>query len=164
MNYFISKSDFVGYVDLSQNVEDKYILPAIRMAQVMTIKSALCEPLYNQLYTEYSTGTLSYDNAALLEKVKETLIFAAYHRYLSTVQLKSTPFGFEKKKSEHSEIPSRSELGDLIVLAQNDMNYFLGELRKYLKDNENIYTLHRDHCGCGCGEDDDFGGFNITSS
>lgn len=164
MNYFITKADFVGYVDLSQNIEDKYILPCIRMAQVINIRALLCENLYNQLYTEFSTNTLSYANSDLLDKVKEALIFFAYYRYLTTVsQIKSTPFGMAKKLSEDSEQATRREIGEMATLALADANYFAGEIKKHLDDNSDIFTLYRDS-DCHCSKQDEDGMFNITSS
>jgi hypothetical protein len=157
MRFFIDKSDFVGYVDISQNVEDKYIDAAMRLAQSMDIKPILCTTLYNEFYTQFDSGTLTYANAALLPYVKEAMIYATYYRFLSTAaQIKNTPFGLVKKLSEHSEPATRAELADMISNAQSAAGHFKGELMQYLKDND-LDSECRE-----CGEDEGYGMFNIT--
>lgn len=158
MRYFINKSDYLGYVDVSQNIEEKYLEPAWRLAQIIDIKNAMCEALYNEFYTQFDSGTLSYANAALLPYVKDAMIFVSYHRFLSTsAQIKNTPFGLVKKLSQDSEPATRTEVSDMINMAKSDANHFMGELMKYLKDN-NLNSA----CNDGCDSGPDYGGFNIT--
>lgn len=149
MGLLISKSDFDDYVDLSTNLADRYINPHIRSAQREVIKPILCEDMYDELVSQNDADALTYENADLYDYVKECLIFYAYKEYLVFSQKRTTPHGVVKKRSDQSDQVTGEELGDLINYIDSKCKFYEGELRKFLKDNEDDYPLWRDSdCNC----------------
>jgi hypothetical protein len=157
MGNLIIKSDFEGYVDLSTNIDDRYINPHIRSAQREILKPILCEDLYDVLVSQNDADSLTYENAELYEYVKECLIFYAYKEYLFWSQKRSTPQGVVKKRSDQSDQLPDTELADMINNVDIKAKFYEGELRKFLKDNEDDYPLWRDsECGCEKNVTNDF--------
>ena len=143
---FIDTETLNGYTDISENIDPQYIMKNIPLAQDINIRECLGDDLYEEIYTQFSSNTLSAANKALMPMIKMALAWYAYKRYAVRCTFQSTPVGFRKKTSDQSESLTPQELSIIIKDNQETAEHYAGRLAKYLDDNHTSYPLWKSGC------------------
>jgi len=154
----LNKDDFIYWVDLSPNIKEEQLNPSILDAQVRLLKGTMCASLYNEVYSQFLSDTLTAENQTLLDEyVKPFLIFASYVNYLTTAGKRSTVSGIVKLVGDNLEQVTRDELKDIISENKYKSDSYQNSLTDFLENNKDIYPLFLDCCKT------QKSGFNITS-
>lgn len=158
---FITPDDYKNRVDISNNVNPRYVIPYAALAQDKSLKGILCNDLYAELEEQSINNTLTDANQTLIDDyIKPFLVFKTYERYLAYANYKSTPAGIASTKGEDYELASDAAISMMIRQASDDAKYYENNLRLFLDDNKDTYPLWRDNCQC---EKERTGSFSITS-
>lgn len=159
---FITPDDYKNRVDISENVNPRYVIPYAAVAQDRYLKGILCNDLYAELEEQSINDTLTTANETLInDYIKPFLVFKTYENYLAYANYKSTPAGIISTKGEDYELVSDAGRNIMIRDTASNAKYYEGVLRKYLEDNKDTFTQWRDQCySCN---DHGNGSFKITS-
>ena len=154
----ITKDDFTYWVDLSKQIEQEQLNPHILDAQMRMLKGTICPSLYEEIYSEFLSDTLTSDNQNLFDEyITPFLVFASYGNYLTSAGKRSTNTGIVKVVGTNTEQVTREELKDLIADNDGKINSYQNALSSFLQSNTDIYPLFLDCCKT------QKAGFNITS-
>lgn len=144
--YLISYAYFRSITDVSENIDDKTIMPKLKMAQDQ-LKFLIGRNFYNQLESQYPN--YSGDNLAFYDpQVKEYLAWQTYAFYVPKANTYETRSGFRVFKEANSDAASDKIVGALINLANEQAEFYKGALINFLfesqKLNSNAYPLFID--------------------
>jgi len=154
----INLDDFTYWVDISKNIEEKQLNPAILDAQIRVLKGTMCASVYEEVYTQFLDDTLTAENQTLLsDYVTPLLVFASYVNYLTTAGKRSTSTGIIKLIGDNTEQVTREELKDIIAENEAKSNFYQNNLTNFLECNTDIYPLFLDCCNT------QKAGFNFSS-
>lgn len=146
---FINSEDFKNRVDISENVEARYLTPYIGLSQDRYLKIIICKEFYTEIETQLIDDTLTTANRALLDDyIKPALVYRTYERYLTYANYKSTPAGIRVLSDEDSTAADTRAVENMSKLAASDAVYYEGVLSQFLEDNKDDYPTWRDNCKC----------------
>lgn len=150
--FLLTSETFVKSVSsISDNVAGKYVLPSIREAQEVGLKSILGSCLLNVLKEMGLAGTLSDpDNAAYKELVDRCQYFLAYTAIVEVttkVSFKISNFGVSKSTDENLAVASQDEIGKLQFYYQSKADFCKLELQQWLLENRALFPELKD-CQC----------------
>ena len=143
----INRDDFTYLVDLSKNVTEKQLNPCILDAQIRVLKGTMCASLYDEVYTQFLSDTLTAENQTLLEDyIKPLLVFASYSNYLVMAGKRSTATGIVKVVGDNLEQVTREELKDIKTAIEHSQDTYQNNLSNFLECNTDVYPLFLDCC------------------
>ena len=150
---FLTSEVFVKSVsNISDNVAGKYILPSIREAQEIKLKSILGPCLLSALKLMVGNGTI---NAAGNEKYKELvdecqyfLAYSAIVELIPKVSYKVGNFGLSKSTDENLQVATPDEIDNQAFYYQSKADFYALELQQWLLDNHSSFP-ELDECQCG---------------
>jgi hypothetical protein len=154
----ITPEDIQEWVDVSLTIEPRLITTHIYVCQDRYIKPILCEDLYNDLVLHYEAGDASDVYLELLEKIKPTLTFRVYSRYLNRANVSSTEKGLRTFKEDYSDAITDKRTGELIRQADGDAMAYELELKSWLCANKPRLNGLGECCNCGSSS-----GFKMTT-
>ena len=138
--------------NISDNVAGKYILPSIREAQEIKLKSILGSCLLSTLKMMFSNGTLTAaGNEKYKELVDECQYFLAYSaivELLPKISYKVGNFGVAKSTDENLQVATQDEIAKQEFYYQSKADFYALELQQYLLDNHSSFP-ELDECQCG---------------
>lgn len=151
--YLLTSEKFVKETsNISDNVAGKYILPSIREAQEIKLKSILGSCLLSALKTMGSNGTLNATgNEAYKELVDQCQYFLAYSaivELLPRVSYKVGNFGVSKSQDENLQVATQDEISKQEFFYQSKADYYALELQQWLLDNKASFP-ELSECQCG---------------
>lgn len=151
--YLLTSEKFIKEnTSISDNVAGKYILPAIREAQEIKLKSILGPCLLSVLKTMGSNDTLDdAGNEAYKELVDQCQYFLAYSavvEILPKVSYKIGNFGVSKSTDENLEVVTQDEIAKQEYYYQSKADFYALEVQQWLLDNRASFP-ELDECQCG---------------
>ena len=150
--YFLTSETFVKSVSsISDNVAGKYVLPSIREAQEVGLKSILGSCLLNRLKELGLAGTLTDPaNAAYKDLVDHCQYFLAYTAIVEVttkVSFKITNFGVSKSTDENLTVATQDEIAKLQYYYQSKADFCKLELQQWVLENRTYFPELKD-CQC----------------
>ena len=141
---FLTSEVFVKSVsNISDNVAGKYILPSIREAQEIKLKSILGPCLLSALKLMVGNGTI---NAAGNEKYKELvdecqyfLAYSAIVELIPKVSYKVGNFGLSKSTDENLQVASSGEIERQQVFYQSKADAEAAQIQEFLLQNRSDF-------------------------
>ena len=151
--YLLTSEKFVKETtNISDNVAGKYILPSIREAQEINLKSILGSCLLSAIKTMMENGTLdATGNEAYKELVNQAQYFLAYSavvELLPRVSYKIGNFGVSKSQDENLQVATQDEIAKQEYFYQSKADFYALELQQWLLDNQDSFP-ELDECQCG---------------
>ena len=130
---------------LHANVDDKVVLPFIKVAQDMYIEPVLGTPLFNKIIDLIDAGTIVTEGGGKYKTLMDRYIIDCM--IWRTMQLLPVPLtmqfynkGVKVKDGDNDSSPSMSELADISNEYRTTAEHYENRLRRYLiKDNGKLY-------------------------
>lgn len=152
--FLLTSETFVKSVsNISDNVAGKFILPSIREAQEIQLKSILGACLLDTLKMMGSNGTLSdpgneaYKN--LVDQCQYFLAYTAIVEILPKVSYKVGNFGVSKSNDENLTVATQDEIAKQQFYYQSKADFYALELQQWVLDN---YASFPELGECQCGK------------
>jgi len=142
---FIQPANIYERTQVHSNIDNKFIIPIIKVCQDMYILPLLGTALYNRLQTGISASTLTAGEITLLQSyVRDCLIYYVVSELPDTLSYQFWNKGVLRKTNEGSETATQSELIDLKNKYKNWAEFYGQRLAKYLVEQSNIgnFTLY----------------------
>jgi hypothetical protein len=136
----LSSETFVKSVsNISDNVAGNYILPSLREAQEIKLKSILGARLLAKLKDLVNTGALSdsgnTDYAELVENCQYFLAYSTIALITEKVTYKIANFGVVKSQDENLSVATPAEVSHTKEYYQSKADFYAYELQGWLLDN-----------------------------
>jgi hypothetical protein len=140
---FISEQTLKDRSLLQDNVDPKLIKPTIKQAQDMFIETILGTGLYLELQSQIANEDVSVLNAVLLDNyITDCLCWYVASEMVMSLGFKLTNKNVLKKTSENSDVPSVSELFDVLEYYKNKAEWYAQRITNYLTENNEDYPLY----------------------
>lgn len=137
--------------EISPSVDPTMLKRFIQLEQNKHIRPLLGYTYFNQLLTEVKANTLTTANKYLLDNyVLMILSLFVFKRliYSSSYQVENT--GLRKKFSESSEIAEFKELDFYRTNLQDDIDFYINEMIKFIDMNATDYTSYFNNTDSRC--------------
>jgi len=125
---------------------DNKINVAIYNAQ-KRLKSILCDKEYNSLLSNFDAASLTTAQTNLLPYTQEFVVWEAYKLFIPVSGVHSTEAGYRNFEDENSNQVNKATLHELSAYADEQSNYFKGELKYFLDQNIDDYPDYKES-GC----------------
>lgn len=140
---FISEQTLKDRSLLQDNVDPKLIKPTIKQAQDMFIEPILGTGLYLELQDQINADDVTTLNATLLNNyITDCLCWYVASEMVMSLGFKLTNKNVLKKTSENSDVPSISELFDVMEYYKNKAEWYAQRITNYLCENNTDYPLY----------------------
>ena len=148
----LTSADFVrAHTSISDNVDGKYITPAIREAQDIELRSILGDRLLDRLTDLVGSGTIGNpENAAykdLLSRAQYYLAYLTVSRLIPSVTWKVGNFGLTKTSDENLTPATDAEMDRQVQYWTNQADACAGRLQRWLLSNAAAFP-ELDACAC----------------
>lgn len=148
----LSSEAFVKSVtSISDNVAGKYILPALREAQEIGLKTILGSCLVEALKGMVADGTITdEENAAykeLLDRSQYYLAYSAIVEVAQKVSYKIGNFGVSKSTDENLQVATQDEIAKTQFYYQSKADAHCLELQRWVLDNRTAFPKLTE-CSC----------------
>ena len=152
--YLLTSGTFVKSVsNISDNVAGKFILPSIREAQEIQLKSILGSCLLETLKMMGANGTLTATGnekyKELVDQCQYFLAYTAITEILPKVSYKVGNFGLSRSNDENLTVVSQDEIAKQQYYYQSKADFYALELQQWVLDN---YTSFPELSECQCGK------------
>ena len=140
--------------EINSNIDDNLIKKNLVIEQDKKLRPIIGYCLYDELYTQITTDTLSVANKKLMDDyIVMILSLSVYKRILISTTFQVENNGLRVKLSDSSETASRNDVSFVSQSIDDDINYYTQELIKYICDNQSDYPLYF-NCNDGRGHID----------
>lgn len=151
--YLLTSETFVKSVsNISDNVAGKFILPSIREAQEIRLKSILGTCLLSALKMKGANGELDDEGneayKALVDQCQYFLAYSAVAELANKVSYKIGNFGVAKSGDENLTVATQDEIAKQEYYYQTKADFHALELQQWLLDNRASFP-ELDECQCG---------------
>ena len=151
--FLLTSETFVKSVsNISDNVAGKFILPAIREAQEIQLKSILGSCLLSALKMMGANGTLDDPGnewyKALVDECQYFLAYTAIVELANKVSYKIGNFGVAKSNDENLQVATQDEIAKQQYYYQSKADFHALELQQWILDNQSAFP-ELDECQCG---------------
>lgn len=150
--YLLTSETFVKSVsNISDNLAGKYVLPSIREAQEVSLKSILGSCLLNKLKDLGLSGDLNKPENAqykdLVDRCQYYLAYTAIVEITNKVSYKIGNFGVAKSNDENLSVVTQDEIGKMQYYYQSKADFCALELQQWLLENKTYFPELND-CTC----------------
>lgn len=150
--YLLTSESFVKSVSsISDNLAGKYILPSIREAQEVALKSILGSSLLNSLKEMGAAGFLGQAGNEmykdLVDRCQYFLAYTAIVEVTNKVSYKIGNFGVAKSNDENLSVVTQDEIGKMQYYYQSKADFCALELQQWLLDNRGYFP---ELTACAC--------------
>jgi len=144
---YITLEDLTEISPISQNCDPVTIVPFIRSSEAMFIIPVLGTALDTELKQAITGNTLTNLQKDLIQNyIKPASAWASFSASIVFQAFKITPKGVNRKLSDNSELPSVEELNYFKQSAKDLQVFYIGQLEKYLNENETLFPSYRSNC------------------
>lgn len=140
----LSSEKFVKEVSsISDNIAGKYILPSLREAQEVRLKTILGDALLSKLKTLVHDNALTDEAnvayAALVEKCQYYLAYTTIVEVAQKVSYKIGNFGVTKTTDENLQVASQDEIVKTREYYQGKADFYCNELQNFILEHKADY-------------------------
>lgn len=140
----ISEDTVKSYTNISENIDGKYLLPAISVAQRSRLEGILGTSLVRKMQTLIEDGSISYGEnnhykELLDEYITDYLSFATIVELIPIVSFKIRNVGTVVTEEEKVNTVSFNEVFKLKDYYEDKADYFALRMQKYLSENYNSF-------------------------
>lgn len=125
---------------ISDNIAGKYLLPAIREAQTMGLRTILGDALTDYLEELVGSGEeIAEDYVTLLDKCQYYLAYKAVSELLLKISYKVSNYGVSRNTDEHT---SAVDMDEVIIMKseyQAKADFYCKQLQRFLLNNYETY-------------------------
>lgn len=133
---------------ISDNLAGKYLLPSLREAQEVGLRSILGDCLLEALKVMVSSGELDDAHRALIDNhVRYYLAYKTVTEVLYKSSFKVTNFGVAKSQDENLQVAMTDEIGKLEYYYQAKADAACYRMQNFLLENRASFPA-LDDCGC----------------
>lgn len=147
--YLLTSEAFIKSVtSISDNLAGKYMLPSLREAQEVGLRSILGDCLLDALKSMASAGELDDAHTALIDNhVRYYLAYKTAVEVLYKSSFKVTNFGVAKSQDENLQVAATDEIGKLEFYYQAKADAACYRMQNFLLENRASFPA-LDDCGC----------------
>lgn len=159
----ISENTIKKYSLINDNLDGKYLLPSIQIAQEVDLVNLIGQKLVDKLCLLVSDGSINeeefVDYKTLLDDyITDYLIWQVMVSTQLSVNYKISNSGVYGQDDEHKNRQEYKNAQLLIEQYQRNANAFANKLKNYLKHNSNKFPEYYNHvCGEGPEEINTYG-------
>lgn len=145
----ITEKTIKNLTNLSDNMNGKLLLPAIREAQDINLREILGDDLLNSLvyYASQSQDEIPDAYYSLLVKCQYYLAYQAISNICMITSVKIDNAGLQRISDEHMEPLSVGDVNQITSYYQKKADYYCLLLQNFLIDNRTDYP-ELDECQC----------------
>lgn len=152
INVLLTSSSFIKSItNISDNLQDKVILPALREAQEIDLKSVLGEKLLNKIKELIKDNEINDDEYAaykdLLEQCQYFLAYQTISRLCIIVSYHIDNLGISKQRDENLDYASFSDITQLEQYYQQKADFYKLEVQNFCLNNRQALPELTD-CAC----------------
>jgi hypothetical protein len=149
---FISEDKLKDSTAINMNVDVKFLLPYVRIAQEKYIETKLGTNLFvaiQQMIKLGTIGNVGNANYKLLldDYIADVLIHYSFYEVLPFLRYKVQNNNVVAKTAENSNPLSRTDAQDLRSEVSNTAQFYTERLVSYLCDNSNLYPEYSTNTG-----------------
>jgi hypothetical protein len=150
--YFIDQDYLIRYSWINGTTDEKYLRPAIRLAQLKRVRFYLGKCLYDKMES-LVTNQLEVDNTSInhVDNAKYKTLLDDYLQdvtmYWALVELypylvrKIDNSNIIKRVGQNTETLSSDELADMVKTERSNAQHFTDQMIRYLCDLDGTYTI-----------------------
>ena len=148
----LSSENFIKSVtNISDNVNGKYILPALREAQEIDLKGIIGSTLLETLKILVADDAVELQDSShykdLIEQCQYFLAYTVVARLCVITSYKINNFGVHKASDENMEVVSLDEVYNIQSFYQKKADHYCSELQNFLLENRSKYPeLNSNQC------------------
>lgn len=144
----LTSADFVrAHTSISDNVDGKYILPAIRKAQETNLKQIIGSCLLNTLKEAVESGGGDERYAELLERCQYYLAALAAMEVIPKVSYKIGNFGLVRSTDENLQSATATEIAQEMQRYRDEADTLARDLQTWLLENKDAFP-ELTECDC----------------
>lgn len=148
---FISPALIKARTGISEAIDDRQLMPQIKLAQDMYIQPALGSTFYKALQDGVENDTLSNAEKALIDDyITDALVWYTMSMLPAALSYQLFSKGVLQKTAEESNNPGRADLELLARQYKDSAEFYKTRLINYLKE---YYTLFPEYFSPGIGYD-----------
>lgn len=140
---FINATFIKEYTFVDTNVDEKYLLVAIKEAQEIHVREYVGTALYNELITQINAGTVTTLNTTLLDTyIQPMLKYWTIYEAAEFLNFKITNKNISTNNSDNATSVDTNGLNRVIDAIATKAKYYTKLMVKYLLQNNNSYPLY----------------------
>lgn len=143
----ITEKTIKNLTNLSDNMNGKLLLPAIREAQDINLRGILGDRLLESLIYYAGSADIPDNYYNLLVKCQYYLAYQAITNICMITSVKIDNAGLLRVSDEHMEPLSMTEVNQMVSYYQKKADYYCLLLQNFLIDNKSDYP-ELDECHC----------------
>lgn len=141
--YFVSAQFIKDYTFVDENVDEKYLMVAIKEAQEIYIREYLGTGLYNDLTTNIVANTVSSNYQTLLnDYIVPALKYWAMYEAAPFLKFKFTNKNVVNKNSDNSSASDIKEFEKVMKWIEDKARFYTERCVRYLLQNQTTYPLY----------------------
>lgn len=141
--YFIGATFIKDYTFIDENVDDKYLMVAIKEAQEIYLREYLGSGLYDQLVTQVLASSVTALNTTLLDTyIAPALKYWSIYEAAPFLKFKFTNKDIVSKNSDNSSGTGLQDLEKVLKWIEDKARYYTDRMVKYLIENQTDYPLY----------------------
>lgn len=138
--YFISAQFIKDYTFVDENVDEKYLMVAIKEAQEVELKQYLGTALYDALVTKVLASTVSGNYSTLMnDYVAPALKYWAMYEAAPFLKFKFTNKNVVTKNSDNSTSVDLKEFEKILKWIEDKARYYTHRMVVYLLQNQSLF-------------------------
>ena len=142
-NYFITEAFLISNGIVYNNVDAHYA-GLIQFAAKAFVKPQIGSYFFEDLLTKYNNQTLSTDEQTLVEKMQWAIAWRVKADIGIEMTYQLTNNGYLKQADDNAQVIDLKEVSFLTDRALQKAILFESELKDYLVDNKNLYSVYLD--------------------
>jgi hypothetical protein len=162
---FVSETKIKESTAINGNVDAKFLLPYIRVAQEKHVHERLGSDLYNKISNDIVSGTLTGNYKLLVDNyIADMLVHWSFYECIPFLRFKVQNNNIVSKTSETSNPISSSEASDLREEVRNTAEFYENRMIDYICNNVSLFPEYKTNTGADVNPDHSsafFGGIHI---
>jgi hypothetical protein len=145
---FVSENKIKQSTAINGNVDPKFLVPYVRVAQEKRIHERLGSDLYNKISDEIQAGTLSGNYKILVDDyIADALVHWSFYECIPFLRFKVQNGNIYSKTSETGEAMSNSDASHFREEIANTAEFYENRLVDYLCNNNNLFPEYKTNTG-----------------
>lgn len=144
MEQLITPGEVVKYCIPSKNFDTSLIKTTyIESAELQHIKPVLTKDLWDEIYTQYRSDTLSENNTVLVnDYIKPALAFYVLHTASPLIHIQHTSAGVQINNTEFSTSASSAQRAETQTAILKIADSFVNRMKEYIENNLTLFPQY----------------------